>query len=149
MLNIERTQNIFKDYPYIAAAYLFGSHATGRTTPTSDIDIAVLLKEKAPKGRELIHQLDYMAYRIEDALQVKHVPECLYRGKVDLIELNRQGLIFAHNVLKTGRLIYDADPDFRIRFVTKVISHYCDFEPTLRFMDKYHFEGYKRRLAAL
>jgi len=136
----ENLKEIFKDYPYIAAAYLFGSQASGKTAPMSDVDIGILLKDNSPKGRELIHEEDYLSYRIADALQVK---------EVDLIELNRQGLIFVHNVLKTGRLIYDADPDFRVRFVVKVISDYCDFEPTLRFMNNYYFEGYKRRLARL
>lgn len=140
MMDIEKLKDIFKDYPYIASAYLFGSQASGKIGPMSDVDISVLLKDNAPKGRELIHKMDYLAYKIEEALQVK---------EVDLIELNRQGLIFVHNVLKTGKLIYDSDPGFRIRFVTKVISNYCDFEPTLRFMNNYYFKGYKRRLAAL
>ncbi len=140
MLNLEKLKEIFKDYPYIASAYLFGSHASGKVSPMSDLDIAILLKDDAPKGRELIHKMDYLAYRIEEALQAK---------EVDLIELNNQGLIFVHNVLRTGKLIYDAVPDFRIRFVTKVISDYCDFEPTLRFMNNYYFEGYKRRLVRL
>jgi predicted nucleotidyltransferase len=137
---LKRLKDIFKDYPYIASAYLFGSQVSGKRGPMSDVDIAILLKDNAPKGRDLIHKMDYLAYRIEGALKAK---------EVDLIEINRQGLIFVHNVLKTGRLIYDADPDFRIRFVTRVISDYCDFEPTLRFMDNYYFEGYRRRLAAL
>lgn len=140
MLNMEKLKNIFKDYSYIASAYLFGSQTSGKKGPMSDVDIAILLKENAPKGRELIHEEDYLSYRIEDALQVK---------EVDLIELNKQGLIFVHNVLRTGRLIYDADPDFRIKFVAKVISDYCDFEPTLRFMNNYYFKGYRRRLARL
>ncbi len=140
MLNPEKLKAIFKDYPYIASVYLFGSHASGKVSPMSDLDIAILLKDDAPKGRELIHEEDYLSYRIASALKVK---------EVDLTGLNRQRLIFVHNVLKTGRLIYDADPDFRIRFVARVISYYCDFEPTLRFMDNYYFEGYKRRLSAL
>lgn len=139
-LDTEKLKDIFKDYPYIASAYLFGSHATGRTGPMSDVDIAILLKAKAPEGRELLHEEDFLAYRIQDSLQVK---------EVDLIKLNGKGLIFVHNVLKTCKLIYDADPDFRIRFTAKVISDYCDFEPTLRFMNKYYFGGYKRRLASL
>lgn len=140
MSNLEKLKEIFKDYPYIASAYLFGSHASGKVGPMSDLDIAILLKDNAPKGRELIHEEDYLSYRIASALKEK---------EVDLIELNRQGLIFVHNLLKTGRLIYDADPDFRTRFVARVISYYCDFEPTLRFMDNYYFDGYKRRLSAL
>jgi predicted nucleotidyltransferase len=137
---VEQLKGILKDYPYIASAYLFGSVAYGKAGPMSDVDIAVLLKEGAPTGRELIHEEDYLSYRIADALRVK---------EADVIELNSQGLIFVHNVLKTGKLIYDADPHFRVKFVAKVISDYCDFEPTLRFMNNYYFQGYKRRLAAL
>lgn len=137
---LEKFKTILKDYPYIASAYLFGSTASGKAGPMSDVDIAILLKEDAPKGRELLHELDYLSFRIAEALQVK---------EVDVIELNGKGLIFVHNVLKTGRLIYDADPPFRVKFVAKIISDYCDFEPTLRFMNNYYFQGYKRRLAAL
>ncbi|MDO9288280.1 MAG: nucleotidyltransferase domain-containing protein [Thermodesulfovibrionales bacterium] len=59
-LDMEKLKDIFKDYPYIASAYLFGSYAKGRTGPMSDVDIAVLLKDNAPKGRELIHTEDYL-----------------------------------------------------------------------------------------
>ena len=140
MISSEQIKEILKDYPYIVAAYLFGSQVTDRAGPMSDIDIAVLLKDGAPSGRELIHELDYLAYRLERILGAR---------SVDLVELNTQGLIFVHNVLRTGRLIYDAEPELRIRFVARIISEYCDFEPTLRFMNKYYPEGYKRRLSAL
>jgi len=131
---------IFMEYPYIAAAYLFGSQVKGKTTPMSDIDIAILIKDNAPKGRELIHEEDYLSYRIEKVLKV---------GEIDLVELNSQGLIFQHNVLKTGRLIYNGDPEFRIRFESRVISNFCDFEVTLRFIEKHHTEGRMARCKRL
>ncbi|GBE35784.1 nucleotidyltransferase domain protein [bacterium BMS3Bbin06] len=137
MLDSQRLKEIFKDYPYIASAYLFGSQASGRTGPMSDVDVALLLKKPHPEGRELIHQMDYLGYRLEE----------IYRKEVDIVELNRQPLIFRHNVLRTGKLVYDADPPFRVRFEMRVITSFCDFEPTLRFMNKYFFEGYRRRLA--
>lgn len=139
MLDIEKLKKIFKDYPYIASAYLFGSQALGKTGPMSDVDIAVLLREPYPKGRDLIHKMDFLAFKIETVL----------KKEVDIVEMNRQGLIFQYNVLRTGKLIYDADSEFRIRFTAKAISNYCDFEPTLRFMNNYYFEGYRRRLARL
>lgn len=134
---ITKLRGIFKDYPYIASAYLFGSTAYGKAGPLSDVDIAILLKGSAPKGRELMHEEDYLSYRIAKALGAK---------EVEVVNLNRQGLVFQHNVLSTGKLIYDADSFYRVMFVTQVISHFCDFEPTLRFMNKYYFEGYRRRL---
>lgn len=139
-LNINKLIDIFKEYPYIASAYLFGSAAKGKAGPMSDVDIALLYKENAPEGRELIHAEDYLSYRIAKTLSVK---------EVDLVNLKEQGLVFQHNVIRSGKLIYDADPSFRIRFLTRLISNFCDFEPTLRFMNNYYFEGYKRRLAGL
>lgn len=138
-LDLDKIKDIFNEYPYLASAYLFGSQAKGKSGRMSDVDIAALLKEPHPMGKDLIHAMDYLAFRIEEVL----------KKEVDIVELNMQGLIFQHNVLRTGRVIYDADPDFRIRFEMRVISNFCDFEPTLRFMNKYYFEGYKRRLAAL
>ena len=140
MLDIKKLEDIFKDYPYIASAYLFGSQSSGKAGPMSDVDIAVLLKDNAPKGRELIHEEDYLSYRIAKSLGVK---------KVDVIDLNTQGLIFQHNVLRTGRLIYEADPAFRIEFEARVIINFCDFEPTLRFIEKFHHQGRIRRCASL
>lgn len=140
MLDTEKLKDIFRDYPYIASAYLFGSHAKGRTGSMSDVDIAVLYKDSAPKGRDLIHAEGYLSYRIAKMLGVE---------EVDLINLRKQKLVFQHNVLRSGKLIYDADPDFRIKFVMHVILYYCDFEPTLRFMRKYSYKGRLRRLAKL
>ncbi|MEW5766006.1 MAG: nucleotidyltransferase domain-containing protein [bacterium] len=138
MLEFNSLKHIFKDYPYIASAYLFGSQATGRIMPMSDVDIAILVMDNAPKGRELLHEEDYLSYRIAEGLKVR---------EVDLIDLNSQGLIFQHNVLRTGKLIYDAYPLFRIQFEMRVIPQFCDFEPTLRFIERFHFQGRLRRLA--
>lgn len=140
MLDVKKLEDIFKNYPFIASAYLFGSHALGKSGPMSDVDIAVLLKDEAPIGRELIHEEDFLSYRIAKILGTK---------EVDLIGLNSQGLVFQHNVLRTGRLIYDADSAFRIKFETRVIANFCDFEPTLRFIEKYHHQGRIERLAKL
>lgn len=137
---LKKLKEIFEEYHYIAASYLFGSHATGKMGPMSDVDIAILLKANAPIGRELLHEEDYLAYRIAKTLGVK---------EVDLVDLNNQGLIFQHNVLKTGKLIYDGAPALRIRFVTRIIAEFCDFEPTLRFIEKFHIQGILKRCEKL
>jgi len=139
MLETERLNDLFKEYPYIAAAYLFGSYASGRTGPMSNVDIAVLLKKPYPEGRYLIHQLDYLSFRIEELL----------KKEVDVVEMNRQGLIFQYNILRTGKLIYDADPSFRANYVSRLISAYCNFEPTISFIKRFHLQGIKNRLAKI
>jgi len=139
-IDFGRLKALFRGYPYIAAAYLFGSSVSGKRGPLSDVDIAVLLKSPHPEGKELIHGEDYIAYMIGKALRVK---------EVDLIDLNTQGLIFQHNVLKSSRLIYDGDPGIRIGFEWHVISRYCDFQITLRFMDRFYQQGIKERLSKI
>ena len=136
--HFEKLRDIFEDYSYIASAYLFGSHVSGKATQERDVDIAILLRNNAPKGKELVHEEDYLAYRVATRLGVK---------EVDLIDLNSKGLIFQHNVLRTGHLIYDNDPAFRIEFETMVIIRFCDFEPTLRYIEKLQLQSRIERLA--
>lgn len=138
-LDLEKLNAVFRNYSFIASAYLFGSQATGKTGPISDVDIAVLLKEPRPKGRELMRQMNYLSFRIEE----------IFKKEVDVIEMNSQGLIFQHNVLRSGNLIYDADPLFRANYVSRLISSYCDFEPTIRFIKKFHLQGIKNRVAKI
>ena len=40
MFDLKKPGDTFKEYPYIASAYLFGSHALNRDCPLSDVDIA-------------------------------------------------------------------------------------------------------------
>jgi predicted nucleotidyltransferase len=137
-LDIQALQVILGEYPYIAAAYLFGSCTSGKATPLSDVDIAILLNQDPPGGRNLLHEEDYLAYRIGKAIAAK---------EVDLVDLNNKGVIFQHNVLRTGRLIYDADPPFRIRLEKEVIIRFCDFEPTLRLIEKLQLKSRMERLS--
>jgi uncharacterized protein len=136
--DIQALQVILWEYPYVAAAYLFGSSTSGKRTPLSDVDIAILLNQDSPGGRNLLHEEDYLAYRIGKAIGAR---------EVDLVDLNNKGGIFQHNVLRTGKLIYDADPPFRIRFEKEVIIRFCDFEPTLRFIEKLQLKSRIERLS--
>ena len=56
----------------IAAAYIFGSVATGRTRPDSDVDVAVLLTRPLPSNRLLKYRLNLMA-DLGSALQRSNV----------------------------------------------------------------------------
>jgi len=133
---ISEIRSIFKAYDYIAAAYIFGSQIRGTDNRMSDLDIAILLKENEPSNLVLLDEKLLLEYRIQSHFKV---------NQVDLVELNRQGLVFQHNVIKIGKLIYDGDALFRKKFETKVILDYCDFKPTLRLIEKYHLQGRLRR----
>jgi uncharacterized protein len=102
----EELAPLLRAYPFIVAAYQFGSTVRGQEGPFSDVDIAILVNEgRAPSASELLHIELLLAYQLQRHL---NVPE------VDLLTLNQQRLTLQYAVLRTGRLIYDADPKYRI-----------------------------------
>lgn len=129
---------VLQECDFITAAYLFGSHARGTATSESDVDIAILLRDDAPRGLKLGDELALLGARIQRAIG---------GTAVDLVPLNGQGVVFQHTVLRQGRVLFDRDPAARRRFEWKVIMEFCDFEPTLRFMQKYQLRGWLRRCA--
>jgi predicted nucleotidyltransferase len=136
---VEEIVILMRAYPFIAAAYQFGSTIRGQEGPMSDVDIAILVdEEQAPSDVDLVRIELLLAYEIQRHL---NVPE------VDLITLNHQRLTLQHTVLRTGRLIYEADPKYRIRFMQKVIQAYIDFQPTLALISQFHTRGRLRRSA--
>jgi len=136
-INGEEIAFLFKAYPFIAAVYQFGSTTRGRESPLSDLDIAILVDDKrAPSGLKLLRAELLLAYEIQKQLNI---------SEVDLITLNLQRLSLQYAVLRTGKLIYEADPKYRIRFVQKVVQAYLDFKPTLELIDRFHTQGRLRR----
>lgn len=136
-INGEEIAFLFKAYPFIAAVYQFGSTTRGRESPLSDLDIAILVDDKrAPSGLKLLRTELLLAYEIQKQLNI---------SEVDLITLNLQRLPLQYAVLRTGMLIYEADPKYRIRFVQKVVQAYLDFKPTLELIDRFHTQGRLRR----
>ena len=128
---------LFKACPFIAAAYQFGSTVRGQEGPLSDLDIAILVdEERAPGDPDLLRLELLLAYEIGKKFSI---PE------VDLVTLNHRCLLFQHQVLKTGRLIYEAEPRYRVLFTQRVIQAYLDFQPTLELIDRFHTAGMLRR----
>jgi len=130
--------NLFRGYPYIIAVYQFGSTVCGKAGPLSDLDIALLLGDTAPSGVALARIGGLLSYRIHQSLNGG-------LREVDVVSLNRCSPVFQHRVLRTGRVIYDANPQACRLFEWKVIQAYLDFEPTLRWMSQFQKEGWLRR----
>ena len=136
-INKERIASLFRVYPFITAAYQFGSTVRGQEGPLSDLDLAILVDDKqAPSDVELIRIELLLAYELQRQLAI---------SEVDLITLNRQRLSLQYAVLRTGKLMYEADPRYRIRFAQKVIQAYLDFQPTLELMGQFRTRGRLRR----
>lgn len=136
-IDIKEISVTFRPYPFIVAAYQFGSTIRGGEGPLSDLDIAILVRdEQTPLAVDLLRVELLLAYELQKQLHVQ---------QVDLITLNRQRLLLQYAILRTGRLIFETDPKYRIRFVQKVIQDYLDFQPTLELIGQFHTKGWLRR----
>ena len=129
--DVPSLQPIFNGFGDIVAAYLFGSAATGRQHPGSDVDIAVLLTtERACCDRKSL--LDRLL-----------PPLCrAFQGDVHLLFLNDASLVVQAQVLRNGKLIYVQDKRQLAEFRMKSISMIADFAPYVEMTRK----GLQKRL---
>jgi predicted nucleotidyltransferase len=102
----------------VQAAYLFGSAATGRMRPDSDVDVAVLVNSVKP-FRFLKYRLDLMA----------DLGKALHRADIDLVLLNQASPLLAHRVLSKGDLVFERSASARVRFQVRTAALYQDLVP--------------------
>jgi hypothetical protein len=97
----------------IAFAYLFGSMATGKTTPLSDVDIAVyLIGGDLPQKRlELIGDLC----------------DRLGTDRLDLVILNTAPPGLRARVVRSKRVLAERMPTKRHAFESRTLREYMDF----------------------
>ncbi|MBW1881268.1 MAG: nucleotidyltransferase domain-containing protein [Deltaproteobacteria bacterium] len=96
-------------------ALLFGSRATGRSHPRSDVDVAVALS-----GDAGLDALLALASRLEGAAGGL---------RVDLVDLDRAGPVLAFRVFRDGRLLLCRDRTAFVERKARAISLYLDFRP--------------------
>jgi uncharacterized protein len=93
-------------------AYLFGSYATQRSGPLSDLDVAVYIDRR----------VNSWTYRLK---LMEKLAKVLKTDKVDLVILNEAPPLLRYEVIKYGRILKD-EPSRRIPFEAKVIAEYLD-----------------------
>ena len=113
-MEIANVINYAKQIENVMALYLVGSFDTPYHTPLSDIDFAVILKEKMEFS--------------EQAKILTDIMEILKTDRVDIIFLPGAGLPIQHKVLRDGRLLYNRDTIFLADFIEATIKRYCDFQ---------------------
>ena len=127
-------QSILPDYPVILA-YLFGSAAAGRTTPLSDVDVALIAGEELDPYRQLKLEL-----RIETALA-----EQAHVRNADVRIINRAPLAIRGQVACRGILLYCADEEARVEFETSTRDEYFDYMPIARQLRDAFFADVRER----
>ncbi len=116
----KKLSSIFKAYPEIKLAYLFGSRATGRESALSDYDFAVYLDRK-DKAR---------MYEIKIDAIVK-IGRLLKTDRIDVVILNlTDNPDLKYMIVKEGRLIYEKEP-FKVLVEPRILNEYFDFHKML------------------
>jgi len=97
---IQLLEYYVKKHTEIVALYLFGSVATQKNNPNSDVDIAIIF-QKEINGFERIN----IETELSDIL----------KSNVDLVIFSNASPLLKHQILKYGHLIFENNRDERIR----------------------------------
>lgn len=131
-LDIKSLVDYLATQPDVLAAYLFGSYATGKARPGSDVDVAVLLS-----GTDKME-------RFERRLQLMgEVEEALGRRPADVVVLNDAPPLLTHQVLREGRLVFERNRAARVEFEVRAGQMYTDLVPMRRFFREALFHEVK------
>jgi predicted nucleotidyltransferase len=99
------------------AVYAYGSIARGEEWPESDLDIAVLLP---PNGR------------IPDLLELVGAISERVRRNVDVVDLRRVGDVLRREVLDSGRILFELDPEKVLAWEASAMSRYGHYREEVR-----------------
>jgi predicted nucleotidyltransferase len=100
--------------PGVVFAYLFGSAATGRLTPLSDVEVAIYVAERADLA--------------ETRLAVVGVATAhLASDAVDVVVLNTAPAALTSRILASRRVVLDQDPLRRHRYESQALREGFDF----------------------
>ena len=108
----------------ILEAYLFGSCATGRAQPHSDIDVAVYVDPSNATHSGFGYAAELTA----------ELMSALHSNAVDLTVLNTAPPVLYHRVLRDGRRLLSRDLRRTTTREGYALSRYCDFVPQLAKM---------------
>ncbi len=115
-LDIDSVKNYLHSRSEILAAFVFGSYASDRATPESDIDIAVLLDESVSISDYSLLKQDFITSLIG----------LMSFDKVDVAVLNTAPPVLCHEVIKNGVMLFSKDEKTRIEFTAKATKRYLD-----------------------
>lgn len=105
------------DREEVVCGFVFGSQASGKVTPLSDIDVAVWLYPSVEPSWPLQSDLMGATY------------EALRTDQVDFVILNRAPPLLQQRAMKTRRMAIVRDFEERVRLETRALLEYLDTQP--------------------
>jgi uncharacterized protein len=122
-------RRVLAEGPPLALAVLFGSRATGRATPRSDVDIGIIPADPA--------------LSLADELLLTSDLSGATGTEVDLVRLDREDPLTGRAVALDGVCLFEAAPGLFAAYRARAVSHWIDFEETIAP----HRDRFLRRLA--
>ena len=110
---------VVAERPEVLAAYVFGSTASGRARPTSDVDVAVLVSPSVMRRAPSKYRLNLMA----------DLGAALRTFDVDVVLLNAAPPALAHNVVCRGAIVSERSHVERVRFQVRTVNQFLDTQP--------------------
>jgi uncharacterized protein len=111
---IERAREVLERRPGVVFAYLFGSLARKTSSPLSDVDIGVYLKDTSDPTNEKLDLMGSLMGQLE-------------MDEVDVVVLNNAPLPLTARVLERNEILIDRDPFRRQAFESLILRQYFDF----------------------
>ncbi|MDI1472588.1 Nucleotidyltransferase [Thermodesulfovibrio sp. N1] len=102
----------------VSAILIFGSTVEGTMHPNSDIDFAVLFKDKS--------HLKSSPVQVYGEIYEELTKN--FKGNIDIVYLHETPLSLQFNAVNDGELIFCADEEFFYEYKDRVIMLYLDFK---------------------
>ena len=123
--------NAVKGDPQVVALLAFGSLVTGKLSPLSDLDFAILL----PFGLD-------SRERFEKHLKLINLfVDTFNTEEIDLILLNEAPPRYAHHILAQGKILLCRDRAALADFIESSQKRYLDFRPYMEEFDREFLRG--------
>jgi len=109
----------------VSIVYLFGSMSSGRTSPMSDVDIGIVLRDvNLLKRSKNIYTKLYAIFA-----------DIYPSFTIDIVFLQSAQLALQYDAVRNGKVLYETDPKLRADYEAEVMNMYFDFMPVLRAFD--------------
>jgi len=109
----------------IAAVYLFGSQATGKKHPESDLDLAILFNKKLSGLDAYLRLEKYFVQLVR-----------LLRLEPDLIDMEQANLVLLFEILQHGKLLVENNREKNRSFIANKTIECIDFNYIVRICAK-------------
>ncbi len=116
---------ILARYPVIAA-YIYGSVARGTVLPTSDVDVALVLRQSLPP---------YERFQLELAIEAE-IEDATGLSPIDVRVINDAPIRVRGRIIRDGILVYEGDRRQRLIWQVQTYQQFLDFEPFARRIEQ-------------